>query len=69
MTEIILPVTGMHCGGCVSSVKSVLSALPGVESVEVTLVPGQAIVRYDETRLDRSALVQAVGDAGFEAGS
>jgi len=69
MTEIILPVTGMHCGGCVSSVKSVLSALPGVESVEVTLIPGQAIVRYDETRLDRSALVQAVGDAGFEVGS
>lgn len=69
MTEIILPVTGMHCGGCISSVKSVLSALPGVESVEVTLVPGQAIVRYDETRLDRSALVQAVGDAGFEVRS
>jgi copper chaperone CopZ len=44
----------------------VLSALPGVERVEVTLDPGQAIVFYDESRLDRSALVQAVGEAGFE---
>lgn len=66
MTETILPISGMHCGGCVNSVKSVLSALPGVERVEVTLDPGQAIVFYDESRLDRSALVQAVGEAGFE---
>jgi copper chaperone len=67
MTEITLPISGMHCGGCVSSVKSVLSALPGVDRVEVTLDPGQAIVSYDESRVDRAALVQAVGEAGFEA--
>lgn len=66
MTEITLPISGMHCGGCVSSVKSVLSALPGVDRVEVTLDPGQAIVSYDESRVDRAALVQAVGEAGFE---
>lgn len=66
MTEITLPISGMHCGGCVSSVKSVLFALPGVDRVEVTLDPGQAIVSYDESRVDRAALVQAVGEAGFE---
>jgi copper chaperone len=66
MTEITLPISGMHCGGCINSVKSVLSALPGVERVEVMLDPGQAIVAYDESRLDRSALVQAVSEAGFE---
>lgn len=66
MTEITLPISGMHCGGCVSSVKSVLSALPGVDRVEVTLDPGQAIVSYDESLVDRAALVQAVGEAGFE---
>jgi len=66
MTEITLRISGMHCGGCVNSVKSVLSALPGVERVEVMLDPGQAIVAYDESRLDRSALVQAVSEAGFE---
>jgi copper chaperone len=66
MTEITLPISGMHCSGCVNSVKSVLSALPGVERVEVTLDPSQAIVFYDESRLARSTLVQAVGEAGFE---
>jgi copper chaperone len=65
MSEITLSVTGMTCGGCVNSVHRVLAALPGVHSVEVTLSPGQARVVYDETRVDRAALVQAVVDAGF----
>jgi copper chaperone len=65
MNEIILTVTGMTCGGCVNSVQRVLTALPGVQSAEVTLDPGQARVVYDATRIDRAALVQAVADAGF----
>lgn len=65
MSEIILPVTGMTCGGCVNSVHKVLSALPGVQSVEVTLTPGQARVVYDEARVGRAVMVQAVVDAGF----
>jgi copper chaperone len=65
MSEITLPVTGMTCGGCVNSVRNVLAALPGVHSVEVTLDPGAARVVYDEHRVDRSAMVRAVVDAGF----
>jgi copper chaperone len=65
MSEITLSVTGMTCGGCVNSVNKVLTALPGVRSVEVTLAPGQARVVYDPARVDRAALVQAVVDAGF----
>jgi len=65
MNEILLAVTGMTCGGCVGSVQRVLAALPGVQSVEVTLTPGQARVTYDSARIDRAALVQAVVDAGF----
>jgi len=65
MNEIILSVTGMTCGGCVNSVQKVLSAVPGVHSVEVTLTPGQARVAYDQARVDRAALVQAIVDAGF----
>ena len=65
MNEILLAVTGMTCGGCVASVQRVLTALPGVQSAEVTLTPGQANVTYDPARVDRAALVQAVVDAGF----
>jgi len=65
VNEIILSVTGMTCGGCVNSVQRVLTALPGVQSAEVKLEPGQARVVYDAARIDRAALVQAVVDAGF----
>lgn len=65
MNEIILSVTGMTCGGCVNSVQKVLAALPGVQRVEVTLAPGQARVVYDAARVERTAMVQTVVDAGF----
>jgi copper chaperone len=69
MNEIVLSVTGMTCGGCVNSVQKVLAALPGVQSVEVTLTPGQARVVVDPSRVERAALVQAVIDAGFGVAS
>lgn len=65
MNEIILSVTGMTCGGCVNSVHKVLTALPGVQSADVSLNPGQARVVFDPARVDRVALVQAIVDAGF----
>lgn len=68
MTEITLTVTGMSCGGCVNSVQNVLKALPGVHAVEVTLSPGQARVTYDDSRLERTALIEAIVGAGFGVG-
>jgi len=65
MNEIVLSVTGMTCGGCVNSVQKVLTALPGVQRVEVTLTPGQARVVVDPARIDRAALARAIVDAGF----
>ena len=68
MHTIQLSITGMTCGGCVNSVQKVLTALPGVQSVEVTLTPGQARVTFDPSKLERAALVQAIVDAGFGVG-
>lgn len=65
MNEITLSVTGMTCGGCVNSVQKVLAALPGVQSAEVTLTPGQARVSFDPSKTGRATLVQAVVNAGF----
>lgn len=65
MNTIQLSITGMTCGGCVNSVQNVLAALPGVQSVHVTLNPGQADVVYDTTRITPDELIQAVIDAGF----
>jgi copper chaperone len=69
MQEIVLPITGMHCGGCVKSVTAVLAALPGVDSVAVSLEAAQARVRYDSRRVAPDAMRQAVIDAGFGVGT
>lgn len=37
MTRRELAVTGLHCGGCVNSVRRMLLALDGVQSVDITL--------------------------------
>ena len=65
MNTIQLSITGMTCGGCINSVQNVLAALPGVQSVNVTLNPGQADVVYDTARIAPDELIQAVVDAGF----
>jgi copper chaperone len=67
MRDEVLTITGMTCGGCVNSVTRVLEALPGVQKVDVTLLPGQARVRIDETQVDIAALKKAVAEAGFTA--
>ena len=65
MNEITLTVTGMTCGGCVASVQRVLSAIPGVQRVEVSLTPAQARVVFDPARTDRATLEKAIVVAGF----
>ena len=65
MNTITLSVTGMTCGGCVNSVKNVLTALTGVQSADVTLNPGQADVVYDSALVAPESMIQAILDAGF----
>jgi copper chaperone len=68
MQDTVIKVSGMTCQGCVRSVTRVLEAVPGVESVRVSLERGEAALRYDPSRADASQFRQAVEEAGFEAG-
>ncbi|MBI5861523.1 MAG: heavy-metal-associated domain-containing protein [Rhodocyclales bacterium] len=68
METMTIKVGGMTCGGCVASVTRVLSALDGVKNVTVSLEQAQAVVVADTAKVGREQLVQAIEDAGFEAG-
>lgn len=68
METMTIKVGGMTCGGCVASVTRVLSALDGVKNVTVSLEQAQAVVVVDAAKVGREQLVQAIEDAGFEAG-
>lgn len=67
MQNVTLKIDGMTCGGCVKSVTRVLSELDGVVHAEVSLEKAQAIVNFDENKVQLAALVEAVEDAGFDA--
>ena len=66
METVTMNVNGMTCGGCVASVTRVLKAVPGVESVDVKLQPGQATVRYDASKVELPRLKAAIEDAGYD---
>ncbi|MEV1289537.1 cation transporter [Micromonospora sp. NPDC049679] len=61
-------VTGMTCAHCVSAVTAELTALAGVESVDVALVSGgdSTVTVTSATRLDEAAVRAAVDEAGYE---
>jgi copper chaperone CopZ len=65
MKTVELDVTGMTCGHCVATVRSALTVVEGVRSVEVSL-PGRAVVQADDA-LDPQTLVGAVEGAGYQA--
>ncbi len=67
METTVMKITGMTCMGCVNSVKKVLTALDGVQSVEVALDKAQATIVYDAARANQGRFKAAIEDAGFEA--
>jgi copper chaperone len=58
-------VPGMSCGHCRSAITAEVSAVPGVETVDVDL--DTKIVAISGENLDDAALVAAIDEAGYEA--
>jgi len=64
MSEVVLNVSNMKCGGCVSSVEKALNALDGVDSVNVSLDDKRATITGTA---DPAFLAKVVTDAGYPA--
>lgn len=66
MTETLTyTVPAMHCGHCKASVTEELSAVEGVEAVDVDLGTKQVVVTGRGLRDE--ALREAIAEAGYEA--
>ena len=65
LDSITYTVPGMHCDHCVAAVEQELSAVSGVESVEVDL--GTKLVVVTGDALDDDALRAAIDEAGYDA--
>ena len=64
MSTSIWTVTGMTCGHCVKAVTEEVSAIEGVESVEVDLETG-AVTVAAATDPTREQMAAAVDEAGY----
>jgi Cd2+/Zn2+-exporting ATPase/Cu+-exporting ATPase len=60
-----LPVRGMDCAECASTVQSAVARLPGVSEVSVLLAAERADVTYNATLVDEAAIRRAVRTAGY----
>ncbi len=62
MKEQIFKIEGMTCKHCVMAVKVELEEL-GLESFDVEI--GSAKVKYDETKISESKIIDAIKEAGY----
>jgi copper chaperone CopZ len=68
MTTTTVHVTGMTCGHCVAAVTQELTALDGVQEVQVELVADGAstVTVTSDAPLADDALRAAIDEAGYE---
>lgn len=66
MAQVSIAIEGMHCQNCVAAVFNKLNALPGIDSVEVNLDKGEAVLTGSEINMDAVRVV--IGDLGFDSG-
>ncbi len=64
--QISLPVTGMHCANCSTTIERNLKKLPGVVEANVNYATEKAMVILDPSLLDEKALIARVRDVGYD---
>jgi Cu+-exporting ATPase len=66
--RITLPVEGMTCGACATTVQKRLQQASGVHDAIVNYATGKATVHIDDTQVSVAELVRAVRDSGYDCG-
>jgi Cu+-exporting ATPase len=64
--RITLPVEGMTCGACATTVQKRLQQASGVHDAVVNYATGKATVQIDDTQVSVAELVRAVRDSGYD---
>ncbi len=60
-------IEGMHCKMCAASVTKALKATAGVETVAVSFEKGEAVIQYDDQKVNEAKLREAINSTGFKA--
>ena len=62
--SITIPISGMSCANCVTTVRSALEAVPSIRVSAVSI--GAATVSYDASVTTPTALARAIQLAGYQ---
>lgn len=65
MKELEIKINGMVCGGCENRIKTALSTIEGVESVEANHNTGIVTVKAEKD-LDVAQIKEKIVDLGYE---
>ena len=65
MTTVTVKAPDISCGNCVAHVEKDISALAGVSSVKAEVDSKLVTITYDETRLSREQIAEAMDEAGY----
>ncbi|MBT5240887.1 MAG: heavy-metal-associated domain-containing protein [Rhodospirillaceae bacterium] len=66
MEKVLIPVEGMTCGGCTSSVEKALCACDGVCVATASLEGANVEVEFDPAIIIQGQVEEAIRDAGFD---
>ncbi|MGB1875350.1 MAG: heavy-metal-associated domain-containing protein [Rhodospirillaceae bacterium] len=66
MEKILIPVEGMTCGGCTSSVEKALCARDGINTATPSLEGANVEVEFDPAIIIQGQIEEAIRDAGFD---
>ncbi|NIM49683.1 MAG: heavy metal translocating P-type ATPase [Gemmatimonadales bacterium] len=64
--RITLPIEGMTCGACATTVQKRLTQAAGVREAAVNFATGKATVTLDDSKVTVADLVKAVRDVGYD---
>ena len=65
MESIQLSITGMKCGGCVSTVEKILNNSDGIENVSVNLLTESAYFEIRQANVELEVVLQNLKENGF----
>jgi len=64
---VTIRVEGMKCEKCSASVTKALKATAGVEEAQVSSDKGEAVIKYDDQKVNETKLREVINSTGFKA--
>ncbi|URD93907.1 copper-transporting ATPase [Musa troglodytarum] len=64
--KVVLRIREIQCASCAASIESVVGDMKGVESISVSPLHGQAIIKYNPEFINAKRIKDAIEDLNFE---